>query len=76
LKIGTRVTGFVVDRVTRVLKVPEGAIKPPPEMGLEGLNRQYVSGLCKLDQQALAILDFNRILAVEEFKKISSLRHS
>jgi purine-binding chemotaxis protein CheW len=74
LRISGRVTGFVVDRVTRVLKIPEGAVKPPPEMGVAGLKNQYVSGICKHDQQLLAILDFNRILAVDEFKKISAMK--
>ncbi len=74
LKIGGRVTGFIVDRVTRVLKVPEGAVKPPPEMGVSGLKNQYVSGVCKQDERLMAILDFNRILSVDEFKKIGSLK--
>jgi purine-binding chemotaxis protein CheW len=69
LKINERVTGFVVDRVTSVLKVPEGAIQPPPDMVVAGMESQFVSGVCKLDNQVLAILDFNSVLAVDEFRK-------
>ena len=73
LNIGDRVTGFVVDHVTRVVKVPADSIKPPPEMVVSGLKSDYIRGVCKQGQQLLAILDFNRILLVDEFKKISAL---
>lgn len=74
LNIGGRVTGFVVDRVTQVIKVQTNMIKPPPELVLQGLESDYIRGVCKQDQQLLTILDFNRILLVDEFKKISALK--
>ena len=74
LNIGDRVTGFVVDRVTQVIKVQANMIKPPPELVVQGLDSDYIRGVCKQDQQLLTILDFNRILLVDEFKKISALK--
>jgi purine-binding chemotaxis protein CheW len=44
-------TGFVVDRVTKVLNVPENSIKPPPDIVVAGLKSQYIRGVCKLDQR-------------------------
>ena len=72
LNVGGRTTGFVVDHVTRVIKVPAGAIKPPPEMVLSAHKSQYISGVCKLNEKLMTVLDFNRILVVDEFKKISA----
>jgi purine-binding chemotaxis protein CheW len=74
LNIGGRITGFIVDQVTRVIKMPRGAIQPPPDMVLSALKSQYISGVCKLDEQLMAILDFNRILVVDEFKKLAALK--
>jgi purine-binding chemotaxis protein CheW len=74
LNVGGRVTGFVVDRVTQVIKVQANMIKPPPELVVQGLNSDYIRGVCKQDQQLLTILDFNRILLVDEFKRISVLK--
>jgi len=74
LNIGGRVTGFVVDRVTRVIKVQINSIKPPPELVVSGLKSDYIRGVCKQGQQLLAILDFNRILLVDEFKKLSAMK--
>jgi len=74
LNIGGRVTGFLVDRVTRVIKVPENAIRPAPEIVLSALKSQYISGVCKLDEKLMTILDFNRILVVDEIKRLSVLK--
>ena len=73
LNVGGRVTGFSVESVTRVIKVQADKIKPPPELVVSGLKSDYIRGVCKQGQQLLAILDFNRILLVEEFKKLSAL---
>jgi purine-binding chemotaxis protein CheW len=73
LNIGGRTTGFLVDRVTRVMKVQTKSIKPPPELVVSGgLESDYIRGVCKHNQKLLAILDFNRILLVDEFKKLSA----
>ena len=74
LNIGDRVTGFVVDYVTRVVKVQANSIKPPPEMVVSDLKSDYIRGVCKQDQKLLAILDFNKILLVDEFKKLSAMK--
>lgn len=74
LKIGGRVTGFVVDSVTRVIKVQINSIKPPPELVVSGLQSDYIRGVCKQEKKLLSILDFNKILLVDEFKRLSTLQ--
>ncbi len=76
LTVEGRLTGFVVDRVTKVLNVPESSIKPPPDIVVAGLKSQYVRGVCKLEQRLLILLDFNRILMVEEMKKLKAMKRS
>ncbi|WP_312915313.1 chemotaxis protein CheW [Candidatus Competibacter phosphatis] len=44
LDIAGRVTGFVVDAVTEVLKIERDSIEPPPEIVVAGLESQYVQG--------------------------------
>jgi purine-binding chemotaxis protein CheW len=74
LNISGRVTGFIVERVTRVIKIQANMIKPAPDMVVSGLKSDYIRGVCKQDQQILVILDFNRILLVDEFKKLSVMK--
>ncbi|MDX2455122.1 chemotaxis protein CheW [Desulfosarcina sp.] len=76
LTVEGRVTGFVVDRVTKVLHVPESSIKPPPDIVVAGLKSQYINGVCKLDQRLLILLEFSRILMVDEIKKLKSMKRS
>lgn len=76
LTVEGRMTGFIVDRVTKVLNVPEESVRPAPDIVVAGLKRQYVRGVCKLDQRLLILLDFNRILMVEEIKKLKAMKRS
>jgi len=73
LNAAGRVTGFIVDQVTRVLKVPVDAIQTTAEKVSSSIQSDYLSGVCKVEEQpAMAILDFNRIIAVDEFKRLGA----
>lgn len=76
LAVEGRMTGFVVDRVTKVLNVPADSIKPPPDIVVAGLKSQYIQGVCKLDQRLLILLNFSRILMVDEIKKLKAMKRS
>ena len=71
--ISDRVTGFIVDSVSRVLKISSDTIKPPPDIVAAGLKSQYIQGVCKIDEKLLVLLDFNRILLVDEIKKLKNM---
>lgn len=74
LNVNGRITGFIVDSVTQVLKVPSNSIKPPPDIVVSGLQSQYITGVCRIDKRLLILLDFNRILLVEEIKKLNEFK--
>ena len=76
LTVEGRMTGFVVDQVTKVLNVPADSIKPPPDIVVAGLKSQYIQGVCKMDQRLLILLNFSRILMVDEIKKLKSMKRS
>ncbi len=76
LSIEDRVAAFIVDWVTKVMKVSLESIKPPPDIVVSGLKSQYIRGVCKTDEQLLILLDFSRILLAEEIKKLNELKRS
>jgi len=76
LNIEGRVTGFIVDSVTEVLKIDETTIEPPPDIVVAGLESQYIRGVCKIDEKLLILLDFDRILLVKEIKKLKEMAAS
>ncbi len=75
LNVDNRVTGFIVDHVTQVLKINADIIKPAPDIVVAGLQSQYISGVCKIDNSLLVLLDFNQILRIDEIKKLKALRY-
>lgn len=73
LEIDGRVAGFRVDSVTKVLKILIRSIEPPPEIVTAGLESQYIDGVCDIDGRLLILLDFARILNVDEIKRLKAM---
>jgi len=74
INVQDRVTGFIVDAVSEVLKIPKSFIEPPPEIVVAGQKSQYIYGVCKLDEGLLILLDFSKILQVEEIEKLMEVQ--
>jgi purine-binding chemotaxis protein CheW len=61
LDVQSMVLGFIVDSVPEVLRVPASAVVAPPRVAkVEG---DYVSGVAKLDDRLLILLDADRIVS-------------
>ncbi len=73
LDIAGRVTGFIVDLVTEVIKIQESSIDPPPDILVAGLHSQYIRGVCEIENNLLILLDFSRILLIDEVKKLKDV---
>jgi purine-binding chemotaxis protein CheW len=67
------VIGFMVDSVSEVLRVPAQTVEPPPRLGK--LKREYVSGVGKLDDRLLILLDVDRLMSDSE-EVCAQLAHS
>lgn len=74
LNINDRITGFIVDRVTRVLKIEESTVEPPPEIVVGGLKSQYISGVCKVGEKLLILLNFDQILLFDEIRELRTIK--
>lgn len=73
LDIGGRITGFIVDMVTEVMKVEEGSIEAAPEIVVAGLENQYIRGVCDIGSELMVMLDFDRILLVDEIETLKEI---
>ena len=58
------VLGFIVDSVSEVLRIPADTVEPPPRLGK--VEREYVSGVGKLEDRLLILLDVDRLMSVSE----------
>lgn len=74
LNINDHVVGFIVDRVTEVLKVPEESIEPPPEIIVTGLDSQYIQGVCDIEETLVIVLNFDNVLFNEEYRVLKDAK--
>ncbi|MBG0776442.1 MAG: chemotaxis protein CheW [Desulfovibrionaceae bacterium] len=65
IEINNMIVGFVVDSVSEVLRIPASTIEPPPPV-VSGLESEYISGVGKLEDRLLILLDLDRLLSGEE----------
>ncbi len=65
IEISAMIVGFVVDSVSEVLRIPAGTVEPPPPV-VAGLESEYISGVGKLEDRLLILLDLNHLLSRAE----------
>lgn len=61
VEVNGNVLGFIVDSVSEVLRIPADTVEPPPRLGK--VEREYVSGVGKLDDRLLILLDVDRLMS-------------
>ena len=71
LHVGSKTIGIVVDAVSEVLRATKDQIAPPPPT-VAGLGREYLTGLVKLEERLLILLDIDRILGEEETEALEA----
>jgi len=61
IEVNGNVLGFIVDSVSEVLRIPADTVEPPPRLGK--VEREYVSGVGKLNDRLLILLDVDRLMS-------------
>lgn len=62
--------GFVVDEVDEVTEILDEVISAPPQMGGETATR-YLTGVAKLKEKIVLIMDIRKLLGEQEFASLS-----
>jgi len=57
--------GFVVDSVNEVLRIPRNVTEPPPGLAT-GANAEYITGVGKLEDRLLILLDLEKVVGIED----------
>lgn len=57
--------GFIVDSVSEVLRIHSGTVEPTPRLGKT--ERDYISGVGKLDSRLLLMIDLEQLMSGTEF---------
>ena len=72
IELNSLVVGFIVDAVSEVLRIPADTVEPTPP-GAAGVDSEYISGVGKLQDRLLILLDLDKLLTAEDLHRLNSL---
>ncbi|MFZ5808896.1 MAG: chemotaxis protein CheW [Chloroflexota bacterium] len=64
--------GMIVDAVSEVLRVSSEAIEPPPPM-VAGINSAFITGIAKVGEKLIILLDLGKVLTISEKDQMAAL---
>ena len=70
IEINNMIVGFVVDSVSEVLRIPAATVEPPPPV-VAGVESEYISGVGKLEDRLLILLDLDKLLSNEDMEALA-----
>ena len=71
IDVREKLYGIAVDLVNEVMEILPENISPPPQM--DGVSvSEYLSGITKLDEKVVMVLDCSSLLKEEELEKLTS----
>ncbi len=72
LEISDLLVGFVVDSVSEVLRIQKNTVEPTPPV-VAGIEADYISGVGKLQDRLLILLDLNKLLSLDDIEFLGTL---
>ena len=66
---GRSMIGLHVDSVSEVLRIQPDDIEEPPEM-VSAIGVEYITGVAKVAERLIILLDLKKILSVADLKKL------
>src|SRR5690554_2276830 len=72
IELDNSLIGMEVDNVSEMLRLSISDIAAPPKI-VKGINRNYLSGVGKLEDKLLILLDLSKILSAEEIEELDKM---
>ena len=71
VELEAQLIGMLVDTVVGISRLASDEIKPPPQM-VEQVNGVYLTGVIRLAEQVVILLDLSRVLTVAEVEHLDA----
>ena len=72
IEVKSIIVGFVVDAVSEVLRIPASTVEPPSPI-VAGVDSDYISGVGKLQDRLLIMLDLDKLLSIDDISMINGM---
>ncbi len=72
IQVGDHTFGVEVDSVSEVLRINSNNIEPAPHI-VCGIDSKYITGVAKVDDRLLILLDLNKLLSDEEKAQLQEI---
>lgn len=73
VEVKDTVIGMLVNSVKGVMRLPLSSIEPPPEIIKSKINAEYLTGVGKVGNRLLILLNLARVLGEEEIEELGQL---
>lgn len=73
IELKNMIVGFVVDSVSEVLRIPADTVVPPPAV-VSGVDSEFISGVGKLEDRLLILIDLEKLLSSEEHASLTAVQ--
>lgn len=73
VEVKDTVIGMLVNSVKGVMRLPLSSIESPPEMIKSKINAEYLTGVGKVGNSLIILLNLARVLGEEEIEELSQL---
>jgi len=70
VNVNAVMVGFIVDEVNEIARVEDENIENTPQT-IASLNRKYLSGIAKIGERIIIMLDLNQVLSVAEEAEVA-----
>ena len=74
IELDKRVNGFIVDSVSKVVTVPADSVQSAPDMIMSGVEGDHITGVSRVGERLIILLDFSKILTIQERQQLAGVR--
>lgn len=72
-ELDKRIVGVIVDSTSEVLKLKEEQVEPPPADLLQDGESTYITGIARLNERLIILVDLKKVLATGGLRRLSEL---
>lgn len=72
INLNEKQIGFIVDEASQTVRIDDDNIDPTPDI-IVGIERRYITGVGKLGDRLIILIDLEKVLTDEEREKVELL---